>query len=179
MPARAVKPNVIESVTGIFIDRTTDKNWKETMSAADRGKKAEKAVSDYLGALSGSVAAFDWHRVYDARSAGGRFAAQPGDFAFYAPQLHGLIEVKEVEHEFRLPKKNFDNDQIAKLRKRELAGGEIGIVIHFKTLNQSFWRLVPLEYFRARLDVPSWDLSEFEKHPKAKVALDKFFERLY
>ncbi|MDI1360629.1 hypothetical protein [Methylotenera sp.] len=149
------------------------------MSAADRGKKAEKAVATYLTELSSKVAAFDWHRVYDARSAGGRFAAQPGDFAFYAPGLHGLIEVKEVEHEFRLPKKNFDNDQIAKLRKRELAGGEIGIVINFYTLNQTFWRLVPLTFFRENLDVPSWDLREFPKHLKAKDALDKFFERLY
>lgn len=145
------------------------------MSAADRGKKAEKAVATYLGKLSEKIAAFDWHRVYDARSAGGRFAAQPGDYAFYTPAAHGLVEVKEVDHEFRLPKKNFDNDQIAKLRKRQLAGGQIAIVINFTPTKT--WRLIPLDHFVNNLDVPSWDLTRFETYSKADLALDVFFNK--
>lgn len=143
------------------------------MSAANRGKNAEKAVSTYLTALSQKVAAFDWHRQYDARSASGRFPAQPGDFAFYRKGCHGLIEVKEVEHDYRLPKKNFDNDQIAKLHKRALAGGMIGIVINFTTTKK--WVLVPLEFYRLNLDLPSWDLRGFEQYDKAKDVLNKFF----
>lgn len=145
------------------------------MSTADRGKDAEKAVAKVLTRFSSEITAFDWHRQYDARSAGGRFPAQPGDFAFYGVDVHGLIEAKEVEHDYRLPKKNLNNEQIAKLYKRELAGGRICILINFTT--SKLWRLVPLTYFRQNLDVPSWDLSEFATYTKAAEALDTWFIR--
>lgn len=145
------------------------------MSAADRGKKAEKDVAKYLAEMSARIAVFDWHRVYDARSAGGRFAAQPGDYAFYTPHAHGLVEAKEVEHDFRLPKKNFEKEQIAKLHKRQIAGGQICIVINFTTTK--LWRLVPLSFFILHLDQPSWDLTGFPTFPKAKNALDEFFNK--
>ena len=144
------------------------------MSAADRGKRAEKAVSTYLAKWAESSAKHDWHRVYDARSAGGRFAAQAGDFAFYTTKAHGLIEVKEVDHEFRLPKKNFDNDQIAKLRKRELAGGNICVLVHFTKVNR--WVLPPLNFFYTNLSVPSWDLTNYLGFETAKEALDYYFK---
>lgn len=143
------------------------------MTTANRGKKAEKKVADFLSGMSSKIAAFDWHRQYDARSAGGRFPAQPGDFAFYSPSAHGLIEVKEVEHDFRLPKKNFDEDQIAKLYKRTLAGGHICVLVNFTTTKQ--WVSPPLQFFRDNLGKPSWDLSEFTHYPTAEAALTIFF----
>jgi len=153
------------------------------VTTANRGKSAEKAIATYLSELSQKVAAFDWHRQYDARSAGGRFPAQPGDFAFYSAASvgffkipsHGLIEVKEVEHDYRLPKKNFEKEQIAKLRKRELAGGKIAVVVNFTTTKK--WVLVPLKFFRENLDLPSWDLRGFKQYDKAREALDTFFSQ--
>lgn len=145
------------------------------MTTANRGKAAEKAVATYLTGMSNKVAEFDFHRVYDARSAGGRFAAQPGDYAFYTPHDHGLVEVKEVDHDSRLPKKNFEKEQIAKLRKRQLAGGQIAVLINFTTTK--LWRLVPLAHFIENLDLPSWDLRAFPTHTKAALALDEFFNK--
>jgi hypothetical protein len=143
------------------------------MSTANRGKTSEKAVAKYLTEMGANNATFDWHRQYDAKSAGGKFPAQPGDYAFYSLINHGLIEVKEVDHDFRLPKKNFENDKIARLYKRQLAGGKICVVISFTTTKK--WRNVPFEYFRERLVQPSWDLSEFPTYDSATEALDAYF----
>jgi penicillin-binding protein-related factor A (putative recombinase) len=145
------------------------------MSAANRGKKSEADVNKFLAAMGNRLAIFDWHRVYDARSAGGRFNAQTGDFAFYTPNAHGIIEVKEVDHKFRLPNKNFDKAQIAKCRKREMAGGKIGVVVNFTEAKK--WALVPLNYFYNRLDQPSWDLTEFIKFDSGAKALEHFFNQ--
>ena len=125
-----------------------------------RGKYAEDEVRKYLERINREVVAFDWHRVLDARSAGGRFPAQTGDFAFFAPRLHGVIEVKEVAHDYRLPSKNFNVKQINRLRKRALAGGLVVVLIRHST--SKVWRRVPLPFFVERLNAPSWDLGAFE-----------------
>src|SRR5262245_19757351 len=111
-------------------------------SPGQRGKWAEDKVRALLKKLGEADARFDWERILDARSAGGRFRAQIGDFGVFMPQLHGVIEVKEVDHAYRLPHKNFDTEAVAKLYKRQLAGGATWIIVaHLR----SAWRLVPLE----------------------------------
>jgi len=135
-----------------------------------RGKSAEKKVDEWLTRMGERYVTFDWERIYDARSAGGRFPSRPGDFAFYSLKLHGLIEVKEVEHDFRLPAKNFKTGQLAKLYKRELAGGVIRILVCHTTTG--LWREVPLQWFRERLKAPSWDLSSFPTALSAAAVLD-------
>lgn len=145
---------------------------------ANRGKLAEKKVHDYLTALGNTRAFFDWSRIYDARSARGKFPSRPGDFEFYRAfpgqggrSIHGLIEAKEVHHDFRSPEKNFNTGQIARLYKRQLAGGTIVIlVLHTTTV---LWRVVPLEYFRTRLSQPSWDLTEFQTYTSVGEAVSK------
>ena len=134
-----------------------------------RGKYAEGKVREVLHALSGEFAGFDWERIYDARSAGGKFPSRPGDFAFYAHRLHGLIEVKEVEHDFRLPSKNMKKEQIAKLYKRDLAGGLILVLVCHKTT--MLWRSVPLSWLQQRAAQPSWDLSVHGTLASAEEAL--------
>lgn len=143
-----------------------------------RGKAAEKEVRAFLERLNFKYAGFDFERVYDARSAGGRFPARPGDFEFYAPRLHGLIEVKEVEHDFRLPRKNMEGakakgdakvSRIAKLRKRQMAGGTIFVLINHTTTG--LWRSVPIDWLHERAAQPSWDLSEFSQHSSAATEL--------
>lgn len=126
-------------------------------SIGQRGKFAEGEVRKLLERQSNAHAAFDYNRIYDARSAGGRFPGQPGDFGFYRTEAHGLIEAKEIGHDHRLPKDKLA--QLPKLHKRQLAGGTI-IVLVFHTATE-LWRMVPFKWLWDRRTQPSWDLSEF------------------
>lgn len=144
---------------------------KRKASTGQRGKYAEAKVREYLEQMNSKHACFAYERIYDARSAGGRgIPARPGDFEFYAPSLHGLIEVKEVEHDYRLPKKNLDKEQIAKLRKREFAGGMIFVLVYHTTLG--VWRSVPIQWLHERSAQSSWDLREFAPITDAAEALE-------
>lgn len=121
-----------------------------------RGKAAEAQVQAVLGDLNRQYAAFDWGRIYDTRSARNFLPKQPGDYEFYYPGVHGLIEVKEVKHDYRLPKARLE--QLPMLRKRALAGGLI-IVAVFHTAT-GVWRRPPLKWLVERCDLPSWDMSD-------------------
>lgn len=125
---------------------------------ATKGKEPEADVAEYLGDVHAHVLQFDWHRAYDARSAGGKFQRIAGDFSFYSPHGHGLIEVKEMKHDYRLPYKNYDFSKVAGAAKRRLAGGEVHVVIYSSTLEKWFYR--PIEFFKHRdAAVGSWGLS--------------------
>ena len=128
-----------------------------------RGKKSEAAVKSVLDELQEKMPNFCANRQYDAKSAGGRFPAQPADFQWFfthqGQARSGLIEVKEVAHDFRLPKKNFSQDEIARMRRRQMAGQVCTVLVNHSTTGK--WRSVPLDYFIERLGQPSWDLSEF------------------
>lgn len=139
------------------------------MSEANRGKTTEAAVAKYLKAYDAKNQNFDFARNYDSHSAGGRFQRQTGDFQFYGPGVHGVIEAKEVKHDFRVPHSNVDQGQVAKLWKRQLAGGEIIILICHSTTK--LWRVVGLDVFRVRTG-GSWDLSNFKTFPSCAAALD-------
>lgn len=153
----------------------TTENLSKKKAIGSRGKYAEGKVRDYLKARSDAVATFDFERILDARSAGGRFPSRPGDFGFYTPLCHGLIEVKEVDHEFRLPHKNFSTEQVGKLRKRQMAGGYILILVYHKP--SKLWRHVEFEYLEGR-EGGSWDLSEYPTSKSHKELLDPIFNRL-
>lgn len=142
---------------------------------ANRGKTAEKQVQTFLEKLSRDKAGFDFERQYDARSSRGRLPSQTGDYTFYVQspkgsRLHGAIEVKEVEHDFRLPKKNFSEDQIARLRRRSWAGGYIVVIVKHTTTK--VWRVPPFPWFDDNKSQPSWDLSEFPTYASAAAALE-------
>lgn len=148
---------------------------KAFTEAANRGKTAEKKVAAFLKAWSDARAGTDFHRVYDAHSSGGRFNRVCGDFAFFGKGVHGVIEVKEVGHAFRLPLKNFGEDQVAKLRKRQLADGTVIVLIYHTTTK--LWRVPPLSIFFKR-EGGSWDLQGWELFPELSGALasTKVFE---
>lgn len=137
--------------------------------AANRGKSAEAEVQKYLKAYDEKHQDFDWARNMDAHSAGGRFHRQTGDFQFYGPGVHGVIEVKEVKHDFRVPHGNFNEGAVGKLWKRQLAGGEIVIIVHHSTSKK--WRVAELARFRKR-DGGSWDLSDLYEFHTCREALD-------
>jgi hypothetical protein len=147
-------------------------------SPAGRGKYAEGKVREQLLKESQRRAGFDFERNYDARSSMGRIPRRAGDFTIYGYDIgiggptaagHGVIEVKEVEHDFRLPKKNFNPDGFGILRKRELAGGLVAIIVYHRTTK--LWRSVPFQFFWENAGEPSWDLTQFFGYSSAKAAL--------
>ena len=147
-------------------------------SSSNRGKYAEGRVRDYLKVLEGRYAAFTFNRISDAHSAGGRGAvAQPGDFQAFFMQddevrWNYLIEVKEVDHEYRLPHKNLSIDSFARMRKRQMAGSICAVMIYFKPLKA--WRVFPLSTFAERTG-GSWDLRDFPV-TKLEPMLNDFFQ---
>lgn len=138
------------------------------MTAANRGKVAEAELQKAIREFDLAHHDFDWGRVYDAYSAGGKFAAQTGDFVWYHRGRNGVIEVKEVAHDFRLPSKNFNGGQVARMRKRALAGAVATVIVRHSTTG--LWRRVPLEFFIERLEETSWDLSSFPQYDSAAEA---------
>jgi hypothetical protein len=137
------------------------------MSHANRGKEAEKQfrlACETLAVQQG----FTYWRVPDARTAMGNSGGEgPGDFLAWSriTTPAGLadrsysIEVKEVEHEYRLPKANFKNDQRARMRMLELAGVVCYVAVLFKPLKK--WRVTRLSYFDSGT-TGSWDMTNLE-----------------
>jgi hypothetical protein len=80
-----------------------------------------------------------------------------------------LVEIKEVNHEFRLSHKNFAVDKVARCRKWGLAGAKVVVLVNFEPLgvrgrgwrDALAWRLVDLDVFLDRSVGGSWDLSTF------------------
>jgi hypothetical protein len=144
---------------------------------ANRGKKAEAAVAKYLKLLKESDSDFDFARQYDARSAGGRFQSQVGDYLIFRPRAHAVLEVKTVAHDFRLPNKNFPADQIAKLRRREMAGSEVIVLIYHSTAN--VWRIPDFDVFKTNPTASSWNLSDCSTFAFGTEALDVTFPHLF
>ncbi len=136
---------------------------------ANRGKYAEGKVRESLKVLGLGHKDFDWERKHDARASRGRIPSQAGDFGYFMPRRHGLIEVKEVKHDFRLPKNNFDPEKWGRLTMREWAGGETLILVYHTTTK--LWRAPSFAFFLMREKQPSWDLSEFPTFPKVSHIL--------
>lgn len=154
---------------------TEDKEDFSRDAMGKRGKYAEKKVREALEDFAENNPNFDWERILDARSAGGRFPARPGDFGFFGINLHGLIEVKEVKHDFRLPHKNLSTNQVAKLKKRKAAGGNTLIIVYHTTTKK--YRALPLEFFLVR-EGGSWDLSEWPEFNDIKAYIKTYFEEI-
>lgn len=130
-----------------------------------RGKSAEKQVEDVLKSMNTS-AEFAFHRLPDARSAGSFLAAQPADFLVSCGGMK-FLEVKSTKHRFRLAKDKLS--QLPTLRKFHLAKTPFAVLIEHSV--EGVWRAVPGEYFVARPDQPSWDLSDIPTHDSPLSAL--------
>lgn len=137
-----------------------------TKGRGDRGKVAEKAVQKLLDRYNHDYSDFAYHRLPDARAAGGRLAAQPADFIYWSGDYGGFIEVKETEHEYRLAKDKIS--QLAILKKFSMAGARSIVLVFHSTLKK--WRIAKVEYFE--LGVPSWDLSGLPLHDSADDAMN-------
>lgn len=119
-----------------------------------RGKYAEGKVREALKKRS-ERQGFAFARWPDAR-AGSRSEA-PADFSALQAGRFFLIEVKEVAHDFRLPKKNFENAQRARMRMWESCGAECYVLVFHTTTK--LWRLMDMCYVEGDYeDLKSWDL---------------------
>lgn len=139
-------------------------------TTANRGKWAEARVHDYLKTLSIRRANFDYERLPDARAAMGKFKSMIGDFEFFMPGVHGVIEAKETKHSYRITKDKLA--QLPRLHKREMCGGLCVIVVYHTSPQK--WRA-----FRAGqigTGCPSWDLSTFKAFDTLSEALAQFEE---
>lgn len=140
----------------------------EKAKEADRGKGAEKDVQDFLEACSARNLNFDYLRYPDARSAMGRMKAMPADFEFFRGHIHGLLEIKQTAHDFRLSKSKFP--QMAMMRKRHLAGGRCIVLVYHSELKA--WRYVPVQDLDP--SATSWDLSDYPLFDSVDDALEGF-----
>ena len=122
-------------------------------TTANRGKWAEARTQEYLTHLSARYSEFDFERLPDARAAMGRFKAMIGDFEFFRPGVHGVIEAKETKHSYRIAKDKLE--QLPRLHKRAMAGGLCIVLIYFSGIK--LWRAV--EATCLEVGRPSWDLS--------------------
>lgn len=125
-------------------------------TTSNRGKVAEGKVKKELEVLS-CLANFDYERITDAYSSrGGASASRPGDFLAFQNGTAVLLEVKEVAHDFRLPRGNFKTDQRGRMMKRHYAGCLCYVLIYSSTTG--LWRMLPVTYFGTET-TGSWDLS--------------------
>jgi penicillin-binding protein-related factor A (putative recombinase) len=125
-------------------------------SPADRGKQAEKEVKKILTKLSlRSDTAFI--RLPDARA--GSYQTALCDFQLLYQGTLYLLEVKETKHNYRLPHGNYSHDQVARMRRWQLAGAEAHVLIYHTELNK--WRTAPVDYFLDRTG-GSWDLRDLD-----------------
>jgi len=142
-----------------------------------QGKVSETRVQEYLKAKGEADKHFDWHRAFDARSAGGKAQRVCGDFGWYRPGDHGVIEVKETEFDNRLPYKNYELHQVAKVVVRQLAGGRPIVLIYSKSTR--LWRTFGIEFFQHRDNtkgIGSWFFPEnYPTFPDCAPILNNYF----
>lgn len=125
------------------------------MTAANRGKTAEAKLQKAFTKIEALRYDFTYERIYDARSSMGKMSnPRVGDFMLYHQGRNIIVEVKEVNHAYRLPKPNFERAQRARLRKRQLAGSICAIVVYHSPTD--VWRIAILDFFGAE-ETGSWD----------------------
>ena len=133
------------------------------MAQGDRGKWAEGRVRDYLKVLA-ETQGCAFMRLPDARA--GSFQPTTADFLINYKALHTMLEIKEVDHTYRLPGKNFKQDQRARLANWRSVGTNTRVLVAHMPLKPSsgpqklsmMWRAVPADWFGSE-EIPSWNLS--------------------
>lgn len=148
--------------------------FKTTSKFADRGVKAEKAVQKFLDLWEASSPYREYNRLVDTKAAGRIIKSAAADFEFFCrpdptrhASCHGLLEVKQTEHHYRLAKDKLP--QLPRLRKRAKAGGIcLVLVLHSET---GLWRCLPMKFLLGPSDKGSWDLRELPTFSSPGAAL--------
>jgi hypothetical protein len=138
---------------------------REKEDVGQRGKTAEKLVQALLDEWNTKCVNFAYTRLADSRAARGMVKAQISDYIVWHKEVSIPLEVKSIEHDYRLPKANLD--QLPNLKKVELAGAYPLVLVHFKL--SDVWRVAPTSYFE--FGVPSWDMRNRSTYATAKLAL--------
>ena len=134
---------------------------------ADRGKQAEDAVSEALARWAQDRPDREFTRLLDTRAAGRVVKSAAADYEFFTVGQHGLIEVKQTEHEYRLERAKVP--QLPRMRKRELAGGLCLVLIYHSTLD--LWRVAHVRDLMTFGDKGSWNLTGHLTYRSAAEAL--------
>lgn len=141
------------------------------MGFANRGALGEKKVKEYLEEWQAACVFREFSRLTDTKAAGRIIKAAKADFEYFTDEyqlrIHGLIEVKETEHEYRLGRERLT--QLAHLRKREKCGGRSVVVVYHSTLKR--WRAVGIPYLASEGDKGSWNLTAFPSFQTVAEAL--------
>lgn len=137
-----------------------------TTSATNRGKFAEGKVKAKLKSLETGNCTH--YRFPDAHA--GSFSVTPCDFMVMRDSKLTLLEVKQVQHNFRLPHGNFSPDQLARMRNWKLAGASAWVLVYFAPITA--WRLVEADYFLVKQG-GSWDFRAFPT-----MTLDEAFDSI-
>ena len=132
--------------------------FKKENRFANRGAKSEEIVAKVLKAWSDQPGR-EANRLTDSKAAGRSIKAAAADFEFFCNlphgTYHGLIEVKETEHEYRLARDKVP--QLPRLRKRASCGGRCLVLVRHSTLNM--WRALDAQVLAVTGDKGSWNLS--------------------
>lgn len=141
---------------------------------ANRGVKAEKAVHAFLDAWAKNHIDREYSRLTDSKAAGRTIKAADADFAYYwggnSRPHHGLIEVKETKHGYRLERGKLT--QLPRLRKREACGGECVVLIYHSEIG--YWRYQTPETLEETGEKGSWNLDGWPIYVSPGQALAAF-----
>jgi len=138
---------------------------------ADRGSAAESAVKKALDAWADESPHREANRLVDTKAAGRTIKAAPADFEFFCLHegvaCHGLIEVKETQHEYRLDRSRLT--QQARLRRRAKCGGFTFVLVYHST--SGVWRCMSSADLGEPSTKGSWDLRELPTFKGPREAL--------
>jgi penicillin-binding protein-related factor A (putative recombinase) len=123
------------------------------VATANRGKVAEGLVRKHLASVNRQD--FAWSRLPDAHA--GSFQPALADFLLLNAGQMILLEVKETQHDYRLPVGNFSPDSRARMRLFQFAGAKCQVLIFHSGIK--LWRTAELDYFGTQT-TGSWDMRE-------------------
>ena len=146
---------------------------KANNTRSNRGAAAEKLTQDFLRKWQDASPYREANRLTDTKAAGRTIKSSAADFEFFCwddCQRHGLIEVKQTEHAYRLAKSKVT--QLGRLRKRFKCGGLVFVLVYHSTLKK--WRcLSAFDLFDENNHTASWDMRHLPVYDTPGEALNE------
>lgn len=156
--------------------------FKKENTFKDRGKDAENAVQKFLKEWAEQCTTREFNRLPDTKAAGRIMKAAAADFEFFylaemddPVRFHGLLEVKETEHEYRLARDKIS--QLPRLRKRANCGGVCLAIVHHSTLKK--WRVISARDLAETGDKGSWNLTGLPLYDTPGAALQGLYPSIF
>lgn len=155
-------------------------SFKKVNTFANRGQKSETAAMKFLDAWQKALPRQrEFSRLVDTKAAGRVVKAAASDFEFFTLgsglSVHGLLEVKETEHLYRLERDKVP--QLARLRKRANCGGLCLVAVRHSIPNQ--WRVVTAHYLATTGDKGSWNLADLPTFDSIELALQTLYPEVF